>query len=379
MAVGTDIGWTHIPGYEPATWNPTMGCTRRSEGCGLIRWLADRHGSCFAIHSVVRQKNLPGRDGLVARREDGELDWTGKIATLAERLRDPLKWTVQHAVFINSLGELLDDQVDDAYVAAAWCTMFWTSAEGRRISGSNRPVHIYMLLTKLAARLRRFMRLWADVDKRVELIREAVEQGWCTAEDLAHAREMPVALDNLWLGVSVENQKWADTRLSILAEIPAVVRFASCEPLIGPIDLSKWLADGTLQWVIIGGESDKDGKHARPMHPLWVAFLLAQCDEHGVAVFFKQWGAFTPDKPADAQLAERQRYLVLVNGRFARHVDLCTRVRADLDDMARGMLVDDKAHPRFMYNVGTKAAGHLFHGQQIYNWPQTRRTAVAVA
>ncbi len=379
MAVDTDIGWTHIPGYIPATWNPTMGCKRRSEGCGLIRWLADRHGSCFAIHSVVRQQHLPGRAGLVARRDDGVLDWTGKIAALAERLRDPLSWTAAHAVFVNSLGELMDDNVDDAFVAAAWCTMFWTSAAGRRLSGSDRPVHIYMILTKLAARLRRFMRLWADVDKRTALIREAVERGWCTEEDLAAAAAMPVALDNVWLGVSVENQTWANNRLSILAEIPAVVRFASCEPLLGPIDLSDFLESGKLDWVIVGGESDKDGKKARPMHPLWVAFLLAQCVEAGKPFFFKQWGAFTPNKPADPLVAERDRFLVLADGRFARHVELCTRVRADLDDMARGMLVDDKASPRFMYHVGTRAAGKLFHGKQFYNWPSTDREAVTVA
>jgi protein gp37 len=99
-------------------------------------------------------------------------------------------------------------------------------------------------------------------------------------------------LPNLWLGVSVETQKWAPVRLGKLAATSvAGVRFASCEPLLGELDLRRWLP-GRLEWVIAGGES---GPRARPMHPDWARSLRDQCQAAGVPYFFKQWGAHAPE------------------------------------------------------------------------------------
>jgi hypothetical protein len=133
-------------------------------------------------------------------------------------------------------------------------------------------------------------------------------------------------LPNVWLGVSVENQKWADTRIPALLETPAAVRFLSCEPLLGPIDLWGPLKDGhhrptltywldgrpgwgpeqmgptglvfqepatgpRIDWVIVGGES---GHGARTMHPGWVRTIRDQCQHSGVAFLFKQWGEWGP-------------------------------------------------------------------------------------
>ena len=96
---------------------------------------------------------------------------------------------------------------------------------------------------------------------------------------------------NVWLGATVENQKWAEKRLPKLTENPAVIRFLSCEPLLGPIDLEHWLSAGEIHWVIAGGES---GPHARPSDPKWFLDLLAQCRRHDIPFHFKQWGEWAP-------------------------------------------------------------------------------------
>jgi protein gp37 len=106
--------------------------------------------------------------------------------------------------------------------------------------------------------------------------------------------------DNVWIGTSVENQHWAMERVPIIAEIPAPVKFISCEPLLGPVDLRN--VDGwdylysDINWVIAGGES---GPKHRPMHLEWAQSLRNQCDATGTAFFFKQWGGATSKSGGD--------------------------------------------------------------------------------
>lgn len=95
---------------------------------------------------------------------------------------------------------------------------------------------------------------------------------------------------NVWLGTTVENQTWMKKRLPHLAAAPARVRFLSCEPLLGPLDLSAWLGD-CVQWVIAGGES---GPKARPSDPAWFTNLRDQCIDADVPFHFKQWGNWAP-------------------------------------------------------------------------------------
>jgi protein gp37 len=133
---------------------------------------------------------------------------------------------------------------------------------------------------------------------------------------------------NVWLGTTVEDQKWADKRIPVLLALPAAVRFLSCEPMLGPIDLSRWLLNGgdchkdgldskpkrrvgspKLHWVIAGGES---GHHARPMHPAWVRNLRDQCINSNVAFHFKQWGNWKP-----SVLREVESSRILVQGGIA--------------------------------------------------------------
>lgn len=105
--------------------------------------------------------------------------------------------------------------------------------------------------------------------------------------------------NNVWLGTTVETQRWAEKRLPQLLQHPAAVLFLSCEPLLGPVDLSPWLSPGkcphSVDWVIVGGES---GHGARAMNPQWARSLRDQCAAHGVAYHFKQWGNWRPSSEA---------------------------------------------------------------------------------
>jgi protein gp37 len=104
---------------------------------------------------------------------------------------------------------------------------------------------------------------------------------------------------NVWLGTSVENQRLAERRLPFLLENPAAIRFLSCEPLLGPLDLRPWFKKKGLypiNWIIAGGES---GGNSRPMHPNWATSLLQQCQEFKIPFHFKQWGHWVPAELTD--------------------------------------------------------------------------------
>jgi protein gp37 len=121
--------------------------------------------------------------------------------------------------------------------------------------------------------------------------------------------------DNVWLGTTVESQEYADLRLPHMLKHKAAVRFVSCEPLLGPLDLSGWFnRDGfqPLDWVISGGES---GIGARPVNPAWVERLLDQCHVAQVAFHFKQWGNWSPVRPGDK--AHKRKLIKFADGSTA--------------------------------------------------------------
>ncbi|WP_084603034.1 DUF5131 family protein [Rubritepida flocculans] len=124
---------------------------------------------------------------------------------------------------------------------------------------------------------------------------------------------------NVWLGATVETQTWAERRLPELAKVPAHVRFLSCEPLLGRLDLSLWLRP-YIHWVIAGGES---GGHARPSDPAWFRALRDQCVEAGVPFHFKQWGNWVPavDRTAAARMMGGTPLVRVAKKAAGRHLD----------------------------------------------------------
>ncbi|MER7167848.1 phage Gp37/Gp68 family protein [Micromonospora sp. NPDC000207] len=221
------IEWTE------ATWNPTTGCDRVSRGCD----------NCYAMTLAKRLKAM----GQPRYQRDGDPRTSGPgfgLTVHPDGLGLPLTWKRPRVVFVNSMSDLFHAQVPVAFVRQVFDVMAAT------------PQHTYQVLTKRARRLRR----------------------------LAPTLKWPA---NLWVGVSVEDGETVD-RIDDLRAVPAVVRFLSCEPLLGPLpDLA---LDG-IGWVIAGGES---GANARPMDPAWVENLRDQCISAGVPFFFKQWGGRTP-------------------------------------------------------------------------------------
>jgi protein gp37 len=288
MSTATKIEWTRGDDGTPgASWNVVTGCREVSEGCD----------HCYAKTFAERWRGVPGHP----------FEQGFDVRLWPDRLGLPLRWRKSKRVFVNSMSDLWHEAVPDEFVAAVWTTMFWTSEAGRPSSVSFRPRHTYQILTKRPGRMRSWVRRWGVRDQRVAWIKAAAERGWCDHEDVRDAPWMPAVLPNAWLGVSAENQRWARVRLPLLADTPAVVRFASCEPLLGELDIRPWL-DGSpgrgLDWVIAGGES---GPGARPMHPDWARSLRDQCQAADVAFFFKQWGAWAPTGVRGLGDNERER------------------------------------------------------------------------
>lgn len=163
-----------------------------------------------------------------------------KVTLQENALNDPMTWKKPRVVFVNSMSDLFHDEVPLQFIRRVFDVM-------RRC-----PQHTFQVLTKRSQRLAQI------------------------------AGELPW-LANIWIGVSVEDQRVAN-RVLDLQRVPAGVRFLSCEPLIGP--LSKLPLNG-IHWVIVGGES---GPGARPMEKVWVDDILQQCRHKNVRFFFKQWG-----------------------------------------------------------------------------------------
>ena len=255
MAVAnSNIEWTD------STWSPVTGCTKVSPGCD----------NCYA-------------EGIARRFAGSKAFPNGFDVTLhPKRLDQPLKWRKPRRIFVNSMSDLFHDQVPDRFIAEVFNRM------------GAAPRHTFQVLTKRHGRMRSLLKRWSEhAEKGCHC---PPDQGGCSAPvDVQHG---VWPLPNVWLGVSVENQQWADIRIPALLETPAVVRWISAEPLLGPIDLAEWLgprcrasraqADRPfLDWVVTGGES---GPGARPMHPDWPRSLRDQCQEAGVPFFMKQAG-----------------------------------------------------------------------------------------
>lgn len=223
MSDKSAIEWTE------ATWNPTTGCDRVSPGCD----------NCYALTLSKRLKAM----GNAKYQNDGDPRTSGPgfgVALHPDALHVPYAWKRPRVVFVNSMSDLFHARVPLDFVEQVFQVMRET------------PHHTYQVLTKRSRRLRR----------------------------IAGKLDWP---NNLWMGVSVETSDQFD-RVRDLAEVPAAVRFLSCEPLL---DALPDLPLGGVDWVIAGGES---GVSARAVDPEWIRDIRDQCVAAGTPFFFKQWG-----------------------------------------------------------------------------------------
>lgn len=250
MSAKTSIEWTD------RTWNPTTGCDKVSPGCAhcYAATIANRLWPTTYPKVPDDGFDIPGAVNQLRTREFTD------IQTHDRRLGEPQRWKQPQRVFVNSMSDLFHEAVPDAFVAEVWRTMHTI----RR--------HTYQILTKRAPRMA------ALVPRLVETFG---------------------VLPNVWLGTSIENQRFADERIPLLLQTPAAVRFISAEPLLGPVNLMAFCDHGDiwpeghrpergLDWVIIGGES---GSRARPMDLAWMRDIIQQCHAAGVPVFVKQLGS----------------------------------------------------------------------------------------
>lgn len=253
--------------WTDRTWNPTVGCMKVSAGCE----------NCYAIRTAYRLAAI-GQEpykGLTKKLPDGSVNWTGVVRTLPERLRIPMGWRAPSRIFVDSMSDLFHEDVPSEFIDQVFATMALT------------PQHTYQVLTKRPQRMLSYL-VGDGITRR----------GWI-AEAAAQNLDEQWPLPNVWLGVSVEDQRAADERIPLLLQTPAAVRFLSCEPLLGPVDLEKpwpnsevsfshvyhpWMIQ-QLDWVIAGGES---GPGFRPMDQDWARSLRDQCQAAGVAFFCKQ-------------------------------------------------------------------------------------------
>lgn len=234
MPQQSGIEWTDI------TWNPVTGCTRVSAGCDncYAATLANR-----LLKDVYRARP-PVVDSDTTRRDPFA------VRLWPERLEGPLRWRQPHLIFVNSMSDIFHVDVPEPFVRRMFEVMLEASW------------HTFQVLTKRPARALRFWKRHAALFDHGPIPR------------------------HIWLGTSVENQDVA-YRVDHLRSVPAVVRFLSCEPLIGPLSLK---LEG-MHWVIVGGES---GPVRREMKPEWVIAIRDQCVAAGIPFFFKQWGGRTP-------------------------------------------------------------------------------------
>lgn len=290
--MSTGIEWTE------ETWNPIVGCSKVSEGC--------KH--CYAITMANRLAHIPATVELymdtVTVGANGMPNWTGVVKVSENAMDKPLRTKKPTMWFVNSMSDLFHDSVPFSVIDKIFAVMGICQQ------------HTFQILTKRPERMLEYFN-YKDKDWKNEGMQgdERIRyQAWHTFGAKIEFDNWKWPLPNVWLGVSVENQKCADERVPLLLQVPAAVRFLSCEPLLGAVDLNELIVD--IDWLICGGES---GTGSRPMHPEWVRSLRNQCESVGVPFFFKQWGDWmSKGKPADEEdvmpLGKKEQWLNLAGG-----------------------------------------------------------------
>ena len=226
--------------WTDATWNPVTGCTKVSKGCDHC-YAADLAHGRLTRRYVAR---LPVVDSIEARADPFA------VRLWPERLEQPLRWREPRRIFVNSMSDLFHADIPPEYIRQVFDVMLGA------------PHHNYQVLTKRPARAAAFLRRHMDLCK------------------------LGVLPPHVWIGTSVEDQQ-AAYRVRHLREIPALIRFISFEPLLGPMDPDLL----GVSWVIVGGES---GPSYRSLDMDWVRTIRDACLAERVPFFFKQVGGRTP-------------------------------------------------------------------------------------
>lgn len=245
----TGIQWTD------KSWNPFAGCEHVSEGCR----------NCYAERHANRFRGMAGYPA----------DNPFKVTLHPHRLEQPLTMKTPQKIFVGSMGDLFHKKIPFEYI----CKVYETMARAHW--------HTFQVLTKRPERALEFYR-WLHSDGRHPVSR--------IMKNSKTYMGRPWPLPNVWFGVSPCDQATLERYWQTLRQIPAVVRWLSLEPLLGPVDLSRI---GRVDWVVAGGES---GAQARPAHPDFFRKVRDDCQDMRVPFFFKQWGEWRPSMDVSNEL-----------------------------------------------------------------------------
>jgi protein gp37 len=301
----TSIEWTQgDDGELGKTWNPVRGCSPVSPGCkncyaeliaarfsgpgqpfeGFAKWrLKSGHAPPFA----VEQHDIPNTNLPLFAPGEREPAWTGKIELLPKKLPEPLRWRKTSRVFVDSMSDLFHEGLTFEEIATVWSVMAAATQ------------HTFLVLTKRIERALAFLKWLEAVDPNARMgdlyglhvshMRSPevmYDDDDCPADyELAAIFDADWPLPNVWLGASVENQRFADERVPVLLRCAAAKRFISYEPALGPVDFRPFLppsgpcvpgrpGQGLIDQIIVGGEAGPD---ARPFDVAWIPPVIAAC------------------------------------------------------------------------------------------------------
>lgn len=378
MADNSLIEWTDT------TWQPITGCSVVSPGCT----------NCYAMKLAGgRLRHHPSRAGLTIDSKAGPV-WNGQVRLNEEWLEQPLRWSRPRRIFVCAHGDLFHESVPDEWIDQVFAIMALA------------PQHTFQVLTKRADRMRAYLGEPGEESTRTRYraITEAIER---------RGEAMPANfwfMQHIWLGFSAEDQARFDERWNNFRHIGSFgPKWASLEPLLGPIDLGvreDWcdLCGGTgklarwpkgtchvcagrgrvwivgeplrshyprLSWIVVGGESGPD---ARPMHPDWARKVRDDCAAAGIAFFFKQWGEWAEWAPPPYDEPEAEQVQVdseEAEAAWASAIAPCLLThdgrRFDHPDA-----LPDDTPARLLQRIGKKAAGRILDGSTYSHFPERR-------
>lgn len=383
MSATTKIAWCD------STFNPWIGCSKVSPGCA----------NCYAERDFDLRKHVAKWGAGQPRHRTSEAYW-----------RQPLKWdrdakkAFDFLVGVHGVGNTMDAWVRPRVFCASLAD--WLDDEV--------PIE---WLADLLDLIRRTPHLdWLLLTKRPQLWRSRFEVIEGMASDANPVRKFVLdwlaghAPTNVWIGTTVEDQRRADERIPALLKIPARVRFLSCEPLLGPVDITnirdpkhhpdligkdalrgreihedddnQWCEMNRIHWVIAGGES---GPKARPMHPDWARSLRDQCAAAGVPFLFKQHGEWLAVNQMDTALADRlyhsnqkaklhedQSAIDECYGRTCAVPSCVVHLDGSCHDPIAPMAFLHDTGAMTTYRVGKHAAGRLLDGREHNEFPEVR-------